>query len=106
MPRVWALDKSGTAALALSSGPAPEAGGLGARELWPALGCLLFVCEAPPCLPAKEAQEVLAENTVPCCPAEMTTSRRHGRKEEDSGKKGPLSDLRWCGVAAPWPAKR
>ena len=47
-----------------------------AQGLWPVLGCLVFVSEAPPCLLTKETREILAENAVPCCPAEMTTSRR------------------------------
>ena len=55
-----------------------------AKGLWPALGCLVFVSQASPCLLTKKTQEILAENAVLCCPAEMTTSRRaeggRGRK--------------------------
>lgn len=54
------------------------------QRLWPALGCILFVSEAPPCLLAKETQEMLAENAVPCCPAEMTTL---WRAREEGGEK-------------------
>lgn len=88
---MWALDKSGPAAPALTPGRTLEAGSLGARAVpwsnqgpWPARGRLAFVSEAPPYLLAKEAQEILAENTVPWCPAEMTTS--WGAREEGAGK--------------------
>lgn len=54
------------------------------QGLCPALGCVLFVSEAPPCLPGKETQEILAGNAVPCCPVEMTTSRR---VREEGGEK-------------------
>lgn len=58
------------------------------QGLWPALGCLPFVSKAPPCLLAKETEEILAENVIPCWPAEMTTSWRGegGRRRKEKRK--------------------
>lgn len=76
------LPRLGTPAVSRSLGhkQCPEA----EQGLCPALGCLLFVSEAPPCLLAKETQEILAGNAVPGCPAEMTTS---WRAREEGGEK-------------------
>lgn len=85
-----APDKYGNAALTLTSVYPLEAGSLEGTSnpkadhgLWPALGCLRFVSEAPPCLLAKESQEILAENAVPCCLVETTTS---WRMREEAGE--------------------
>lgn len=56
-------------------------------QLWPALGCTLFVSETPPCLLAKETQELLAQKDAPCCPAEMTTSQRAEGGRRRRGKR-------------------